>query len=592
MNKYFIKLELHKILEMLCNETSNEYTRNLAQNLEPCADAETVKLEIKKTTDAFDLSVKYGTPAFIKFKDIRGALNRAKSGSSLTLRELLDVSQMLYQIRMLTEWYKSCSETETSIGYLFVSLSPDKRLEERIRDSILSETEIADSASIKLTDIRRKIARAGVKIRESLDKLIRNTEVQKSLQENIITMRDGRYVVPVKAEYKGNVQGLVHATSSSGSTFFIEPISVVEANNEIRILQGEEQDEIERIIAELSEECSFSADSITNDYLTCAELNLYFAKSNLAAKMKASCPEISDDGRINLIKARHPLIDSNKVVPVDIKIGYDYQALIVTGPNTGGKTVLLKTAGLLTAMTMCGLLIPAGSGSHISVFKRILVDIGDMQSIEESLSTFSSHMNNIAEIIKIADGNSLVLCDEIGSGTDPVEGAALAVAIIEDLKGKGAKLLVTTHYQELKMYAIEREGIENASCEFDSATLKPTYRLIIGSPGKSNAFSISSQLGIPDNIITRANELVSTENQRFEAVIAKLEESRILLEAQNDEIRLLKNSHAEKLEALDKEIESFNQKKTSELEKARIQAMRIVARTLLLYFSLDKIAFK
>lgn len=576
MNKYFKALELNKILELLSLEVSNEATREMALALEPQTDVDIVKQEIRKTSDAFDLSVKYGTPAFTKFKDIRGSLNRAKSGASLTLRELLDTAQMLYQIRMLTEWYTSCSDEETSLGYLFVSLSPNKYLEDRIKDCILSDTEVADMASPTLANIRRKIAQAGVKIRESLDKLIRNTEIQKSLQENIITMRDGRYVVPVKAEHKGNIQGLVHATSASGSTFFVEPISVVEANNEIRILQGEEQDEIERIIAELSNECSIYAESITNDYFTCAELNLYFAKSNLAAKMRASCPEISDDGKIDLKKARHPLIDKNKVVPVDIKIGYDYQALIVTGPNTGGKTVLLKTTGLLTAMTMCGLLIPAGDGSKISVFDNILVDIGDQQSIEESLSTFSSHMSNIVEILKIADKSTLVLCDELGSGTDPIEGAALAVSIIEDLKARGTRMLVTTHYQELKLYAIEREGIENASCEFDISTLQPTYRLIIGSPGKSNAFSISSKLGIPDSIIDKANELVSTENQRFEDVIAKLEESRLQLELQNDEIRRLKNEHAEKLASLEKEMAEFNAKKESELEKARVQAMRIV----------------
>ncbi len=577
MNKYFNSLELHKILEMLAEETSNDASRAMALALEPNSDIDVVRNEVRKTSDAFDLSVKYGTPAFVKFKDVRGSLNRAKSGASLSLRELLDIAQMLYQIRMLSDWHISCdSEEETSLGYLFVSLSPNKYLEEKIKNAILSETEISDMASPELANIRRKIARASVKIRENLDKLVRNSDMQKSLQENIITMRDGRYVVPVKAEHKGNIQGLVHAVSSSGSTFFIEPISVVEANNEIRILQGEEQDEIERIIAELSEECSLYAESISNDYATAAELNVYFAKSNLAAKMRASCPEVSDDGRINLIKARHPLIDKKKVVPVDIKIGYDYQALIVTGPNTGGKTVLLKTTGLLTAMVMCGLLIPAGDGSHISVFDNILVDIGDQQSIEQNLSTFSSHMSNISSILKAADKSTLVLCDELGSGTDPIEGAALAVSIIENLKSKGARMLITTHYQELKLYAIEREGIENASCEFDIETLQPTYRLIIGSPGKSNAFSISSQLGIPDDIINNARELVSTENQRFEEVIEKLENARTELEHQNDEIRRLKNEHSAKLAELEKEIEAFNDKKAAELESARIQAMRIV----------------
>ncbi|MDE6599197.1 MAG: endonuclease MutS2, partial [Oscillospiraceae bacterium] len=454
------------------------------------------------------------------------SLNRAKSGASLTLRELLNIAQMLYQVRMLSDWYISCDGEESSIGYLFVSLSPNKYLEEKIKNAIISDEEISDMASPALADIRRKIAQAGVKIRANLDKLVKSSDVQKSLQESIVTMRDGRYVLPVKAEHKGSIQGLVHATSSSGATYFIEPISVVEANNEIRVLQGQEQDEIERIIAELSADCANFAEAIASDYLTCAELNLYFAKSNLATKMRASVPEISDDGRIDLKKARHPLIDKDKVVPVNITIGYDYSALIVTGPNTGGKTVLLKNTGLLTAMTMCGLLIPAGDGSRVSVFQNILVDIGDRQSIENNLSTFSSHISSIVEILNEADSHSLVLFDELGSGTDPVEGAALAVAIIEELTDRGSRLLATTHYQELKLFAIEREGIENASCEFDMAEMRPTYRLIIGSPGKSNAFSISSKLGIPDKIIDEANKLVSTENQRFEEVIAKLEASR------------------------------------------------------------------
>ncbi len=576
MNKYYNSLELHKILEMLADETSNARTRETALALEPITELENVRLEVRKTAQAFDLSVKYGTPAFTGFKDVRGSLNRAKSGASLTLRELLDIAQMLYQIRILSDWNKSRGEEETLLDELFASLSPDKYLEDRIKESILSEDEIADTASSNLANIRRKIAQAGIKIRESLDNLIKNTEVQKSLQENIVTMRNGRYVIPVKAEHKGNIQGLVHAASSSGATYFVEPISVVEANNEIRVLQGEEQEEIERIIAEFSSECAARADSIAESYLICTELNLYFAKSNLAAKMRASEPDISDDGRIELKKARHPLIDKNKVVPVDIKLGYDYQALIVTGPNTGGKTVLLKTVGLLTAMTMCGMLIPAGDGSHISVFKNILVDIGDRQSIEDSLSTFSSHMSSVVEILKDADRDSLVLFDELGSGTDPVEGAALAVSIIDELKYRGSRLLVTTHYQELKLYAIEREGIENASCEFDMTLMQPTYRLIIGSPGKSNAFSISAKLGMPKNIIDRANELVSTENQRFEEVISKLEETRLELEKKSEEAENLRRENEKKLSELESEIDALNKRKEDEIAKARTQAMRIV----------------
>ncbi len=576
MNNYYKSLELHKILEMLSEEASNTKTKEMALALTPESDIDVVRSEMKKTSDAFDLSVKYGTPAFSNFKDIRGALHRASSGASLSLRELLDIAQMLYQVRMLSDWYKSTENEETSIGYLFVSLAPNKYLEDKIKNAVVSEDEISDMASHELANIRRKIAQAGVRIRESLDKLIRSSEVQKSLRENIVTMRDGRYVLPVKADFKGNVPGLVHATSATGSTYFIEPISVVEANNDIKVLQGEEQDEIDRIIAELSADCAAYAEALSADYVTCAEINLYFAKSNLGAKMRACIPELSDDGVIDLKKARHPLIDKKKVVPVDIKLGEDYNALIVTGPNTGGKTVILKTTGLLSAMAMCGLMIPASDGSKVSVFDNILVDIGDQQSIEQSLSTFSSHISNVVKILDAANEKSLILMDELGSGTDPVEGAALAVSIIENMVAKGSKLLVTTHYQELKLFAIETPGIENASCEFDIATLQPTYRLIIGSPGKSNAFSISSKLGISDDIINRANELVSTENQRFEEVVAQLEASRRELEKQHDEIEKLKNEQAEKVAELDKEIADLNSKKESELEKARVQAMRIV----------------
>lgn len=576
MNNYYKSLELHKILEMLSEEASNTKTKEMALALTPESDIDVVRSEMKKTSDAFDLSVKYGTPAFSNFKDIRGALHRASSGASLSLRELLDIAQMLYQIRMLSDWYKSTENEETSIGYLFVSLAPNKYLEDKIKNAVVSEDEISDMASHELANIRRKIAQAGVRIRESLDKLIRSSEVQKSLRENIVTMRDGRYVLPVKADFKGNVPGLVHATSATGSTYFIEPISVVEANNDIKVLQGEEQDEIDRIIAELSADCAAYAEALSADYVTCAEINLYFAKSNLGAKMRGCIPELSDDGVIDLKKARHPLIDKKKVVPVDIKLGEDYNALIVTGPNTGGKTVILKTTGLLSAMAMCGLMIPASDGSKVSVFDNILVDIGDQQSIEQSLSTFSSHISNVVKILDAANEKSLILMDELGSGTDPVEGAALAVSIIENMVAKGSKLLVTTHYQELKLFAIETPGIENASCEFDIATLQPTYRLIIGSPGKSNAFSISSKLGISDDIINRANELVSTENQRFEEVVAQLEASRRELEKQHDEIEKLKNEQAEKVAELDKEIADLNSKKESELEKARVQAMRIV----------------
>ncbi|MDD7278673.1 MAG: endonuclease MutS2 [Oscillospiraceae bacterium] len=576
MNKHYKTLELHKILDMLSEQAGNDETRRMIAELEPETDIDKVKESLKKTEDAFELSVKFGTPPFYNFKDVRGSLQRAQSGSSLSLRELLDICSMLKQIRGLTDYHASCGDVQTVLDPLFEELSPNKWLEDKIQNAILTEDEIADTASAELANIRRKIAQAGVRIRESLDKMVRSADVQKSLMDNIVTVRDGRYVLPVKAEYKGNVRGIVHASSATGSTLFIEPEAVVEANNDIRVLQGREQEEIERIIAELSSDCAACAETMKRDYFTCAELNLYFAKSNLGAKMRATVPEISDDGILELKKARHPLIDAEKVVPVDISVGRDYSTLIVTGPNTGGKTVLLKTAGLLTAMAMCGMMVPAGDGTKISVFRHILVDIGDMQSIEQSLSTFSSHMSNVVQILRTADESSLILIDELGSGTDPVEGAALAVSIIEALIKKGSRIFVTTHYQELKLFAIERENVENASCEFDVKTLQPTYRLIIGSPGKSNAFSISSKLGIPREIIDEAKSLVSADNRRFEEVVAQLEASRRALDRQNTELARLRKEAEEKEQALEKEREEFEARKDDEFEKARTQAMRIV----------------
>jgi len=579
MNKYYKTLELDKILEMLANEASNEKTKQMALETEPSSDIYEVNYEIKKTSQAFELSVKFGTPPFSDIKDVSNSLMRAKSGSRLALREIIEIGRVLNQIKMICDWYGHCANIETELSYLFTRLMPNQYLQNRIETSIISEDEIADSASTELASIRRKKYQAGMRVRENLDKMIRSATVQKYLQESIVTVRDGRYVLPVKAEHRVDVQGLIHDTSSSGQTYFIEPMSIVEANNDIRLLESKEQEEIDRIIAEICAECGEFADTIIDNYNICIELNLYFAKSNLAAKMRASTPIISNDGVISLKKARHPLIDKEKVVPIDISLGQNYQALIVTGPNTGGKTVALKTTGLLTLMAMCGLLIPVSDGSKISIFDNILADIGDNQSIEQSLSTFSSHTNKVIEIIKLADKNSLILLDELGSGTDPIEGAALAIAIIEKLKSKQAKLMVTTHYQELKMYAIESQDVENASCEFDIQTLQPTYRLIIGSPGKSNAFEISSSLGMPRDVIENAKSMVSVENKRFENVIEQLENSRLELEKQNEEIRKLKAEQVQKTEELRKELDDFNRKKENELERARITAMSIIENT-------------
>lgn len=579
MNKYYKTLELHKVLEMLASCTSNETTKKMALEIEPCCDCEEVKREISKVSQAFELSVRFGTPPFSAFKDVNGHLRRAKSGGRLSLKDLLEILSVLKQIRDLSSWYKHCEDTETDLDYLFNNLIPDDMLLQRLETSIVSEEELSDGASSELASIRRKIRQTGSKLRSTLDKMVKSSSMQKCLQESVITMRDGRYVLPVKSEYKGAVPGLVHDTSSTGQTYFIEPMSIVECNNDIRILESQEQEEIDRIIRALTAECAMRADSISEGWRVCTILNLYFAKSEFAARIKATAPVISNDGVIELKKARHPLIDPGRVVPVDISIGEDYNALIITGPNTGGKTVSLKTTGLLTLMTMCGLLIPVADGSRISVFDNILVDIGDNQSIEMNLSTFSSHINQVIDIIGKADKRSLVLLDELGSGTDPVEGAALAVSVIERLKSAGAKLMVTTHYQELKIYAIESEDTQNASCEFDIETLRPTYKLVMGSPGKSNAFAICQSLGMPSDVIEEAKALVSTENMRFEMVIEKLEAARAELDKQNAELNWLRREAKENSEKLQKELAELEDMKEKELDKARSISMNIIENT-------------
>ena len=579
MNKYLRTLELDKILEMLAELTSNEETRRMALAVRPDNDLERVRYECLKTSQAFNLSVQFGTPPFSNFKDVTTVAARAKSGAIISLRDLLDIAAMLRQIKSLSVWYSHCENVETELSYLFSRLSPNDWLLEKLERSIISENEISDAASPELAAIRRKINRAGMQLRETLDKMIKNKTTQQYLQENTVTIRDGRFVLPVKSEHRGQVSGLIHDTSATGQTIFIEPMAIVEANNDIRILEGKEQEEIERIIQELCSECGEYSDVLCENYKICTELNLYFAKSGLAAKLNCSLPEITGDGKMNLKKARHPLIDRKKVVPVNINLGNEYGTLIITGPNTGGKTVALKTAGLLSAMTMCGLLIPVADGSSISVFNHILADIGDRQSIEQNLSTFSAHTNKVIEIISTADENSLVLLDELGSGTDPVEGAALAVAVIKRLMSSGAKTMVTTHYQELKLFAIDSPDVENASCEFDIETLRPTYRLIVGSAGKSNAFAISESLGMPSDIIEDAKAQVSEADSRLEEVIGKLEASRIELERQKEDILRLRAEIAEHEKALREEREALEKTKAEELEKARLRAMTIIEQT-------------
>ncbi len=579
MNKYERILELDKILEMLADKTSNEMSKKMALELEPETSLDRVEEELCKTFEALSLAMRFGTPAFYSFKDMCMSLRRVKSGAQLSLRDLMDIALVLKQIQALSEWYDHCSGMETELDYLFSQLTPVPYLLEKLERSIISEDEIADAASARLAQIRRKISRSQQHLRDTLDKMVRSQDVQKCLQDTRVTLRDGRFVLPVKAEYRGQIQGLIHDSSASGQTIFVEPMGVVEANNDIRILESEEQEEIERIIKELCADCATWADAIIASHGFCAELNLYFAKANLAAKMKAFKPIVSDDGVIDLRKARHPLIAADRVVPISFCLGEEHRALIITGPNTGGKTVALKTCGLLTLMTMCGLLIPAAEGSRISVFRSVYANIGDTQSIEQNLSTFSAHMKDVIHILEEADDSSLVLLDELGSGTDPVEGAALAEAIISRLKDNGAKLMVTTHYQELKLYATEQHDVENASCEFDVENMCPTYRLITGAPGKSNAFAITEILGLSKYVIDHAKSLVSHENTRFETAVEQLEQARKSLEEQLVIAEKAREEAEEHARELREEKEQFREEKTQRLEQVRLQANSIIEAT-------------
>lgn len=576
-NRHHRALELDKVLSMLSTYASAADSKEMALNLKPETNITIAKGELKKTEDAYILLAKFGGPSFGSIKNVNNSVARANAGGVLSMRELLDIAENLRVFRSLHEWRsRQSDETSYSIDVYFGSLRPNQFLESKITSSITSEEEMSDNASPTLADIRRKMKQQASRIREKLDGIIRSQTYQKCLQDAIVTQRNGRFVVPVKSEFRGQIAGLVHDTSSSGATVFVEPMAVVEANNEIRVLQGKEQDEIERILTELSAEVGNYADEIRYSYEAALEINLIFAKAQLAYKMKASMPELNDNGVTILKKARHPLLDTKKVVPVDIMLGETFDTLVITGPNTGGKTVSIKTLGLLTLMAMCGLMIPTADGSKVCVYKKVFADIGDEQSIEQSLSTFSSHMVNIVNIMKDADDESLVLIDELGAGTDPVEGAALAMAILERLKFQGAKIAATTHYAELKAYALDTPGVENGSCEFDVNTLRPTYRLLIGVPGRSNAFAISEKLGIESEVIERAKELVSAENVRFEDVVDTLEERRLEMEKERqtaEQLRMENEALKRKTEERLAEIEKLREK---ELQRAKSEAMRLV----------------
>lgn len=576
MNKNHKTLELDFILEKLAAECSCDDAKDLARGLKPAGDMAEVEMLLQQTEDAFSLLARFGGPSFSGLKNVNNSLHRAAAGGSLNPKELLDIAYCLRALRTLDEWRNHSSGVKTSLDFFFEGITSNKYLETKILSCIVSEEEIADKASDTLFDIRKKIRSKENSIREKLDSLIHSSHYQQFLQEAIITQRNGRFVVPVKAECRGNVPGLVHDTSSTGATVFIEPASVVDANNDIKVLQGKERDEIMRILYELSAESGDFAESIKHSYESAIRLNLIFAKAHLAYKMKATKPILNNEGIICLKKARHPLIDPKKVVATDIALGDEYDTLVITGPNTGGKTVSLKTLGLLTLMTMCGLFIPVADMSRVSVFNNILVDIGDEQSIAQSLSTFSSHMVNIIDIMKKADDKSLILIDELGAGTDPVEGAALAVSIIEALREKGAIIAATTHYAELKAYALDTPGVTNGCCEFDIETLRPTYKLLIGVPGRSNAFAILKHLGMTQDVIDNAKAIVGSDNRDFEAVLEKLEASRHALEEER-KIAEEMTERARKIEEkAQSEMDKIETLKARELDKAKREAQKLI----------------
>jgi len=575
--KNYELLELGSVLNLLSDEATLSSAKEAALKLRPYGSIEAVISELEKTDEAFVLSAKYATPSFGSAKDPIGILTRCEVGATLTMAELLQVADSLRAFRTVKEWRNNISEAAAvKLNDLFELLVPNKYLEELILTSIKSPDEMYDNASAELANIRRNIIRESIKIKDKLDSVVKNHNKAKFLQEAIVTQRDGRYVVPVKAEYKNEIPGILHDTSSSGATLFIEPMSVVESNNEIRVLLSKDKEEVERILIDLSSKVAEFTTSIKTSFAALTELNLVFAKANLAYKMRATLPKINSSGRVVLNNARHPLIDKNKVVPISLTLGIDYDTLVITGPNTGGKTVTLKTVGLLTLMAMCGMLIPAESNSELSFFDRILVDIGDKQSIEQSLSTFSSHMVNIINIIEESKHNSLILLDELGGGTDPVEGAALAKAILIKLADNGSKTISTTHYPELKSYAIDAHRVENASCEFDIKTLKPTYKLLIGVPGKSNAFKISMKLGIDKDIVDLANTFINDEDRQIDNITAALETARQDAEKQRHEANSAREEAIRikaKAEKTLKEAEDFYNKT---LEKAKNDASYLI----------------
>ena len=573
--KSLVKLELDQVLALLADCAGSEGGKQSCLSLRPSSDLEEVDQLLQQTTAAYDLSTKKGYPSFASAADVSASLERADRGGSLQPKELLVIGGVLRCARGVKD-YITPEEKQTVLDPLFHSLTPNKYLEKRILTSILSEEEIADSASPELADIRRHMRIQSGKIRDSLQKVISSPAYSKFLREPIITIRQGRYVVPVKSECKNDVPGLVHDVSATGSTYFVEPMSAVNANNALRELQLKEKKEIERILVELSSEVAAHAEDINLDYSLLVQLDVIFAKAKLAFNMRAWAPIMNDTGRIELRNARHPLIDSKKVVPISLRLGTDFDTMIITGPNTGGKTVTLKTIGLLTLMAECGLHVPAGDGSVLSTFDAILADIGDEQSIAQSLSTFSSHMKTIVDVVEQCDNRTLVLYDELGAGTDPAEGAALAIALIEFSRKMGSRVVATTHYAELKLYAMRTKGVINASCEFDVETLQPTYKLLIGIPGKSNAFAISRKLGLPEDILKEAGDLVGKSDKNFEDVLAQLEQQRQQMENARMEAEKLKRETAQIKQQSEQYQEQLRKEKEKAMEAARREAQGII----------------
>ena len=570
--KYLCALEFEKIRRraaeyILCPEANALLLEEQAGQT-----PDDVRRQLAETDAMTSLLIKNGSPRFSQVEEVAKTLQRAVKGGVLSMAELLEVAATLRNFRELIKWYGLTEHADLPVDDYFYAMTPQPELEKTITEAILSETEMADTASDTLYDVRRKIRSAENSIRDRLDAITRSQSTSKYLQDAVVSIRNGRFVVPVKAEYRGEVGGVIHDVSSSGSTLFVEPTAVVEANAKILQLRNQEQQEIERLLAAYSSQAAAMEPMFSLGYEAMLKLDVLLAKANLALEQKAMCPAVRDDAAFRLVRARHPLIDPAQVVPVDIELGVSYDTMIITGPNTGGKTVTLKTAGLLCAMAQHGYLIPAHESSEVCVWDEVLVDIGDEQSIEQSLSTFSGHIKNITGILEQAHGRTLVLMDELGAGTDPAEGAALAIAVIEELRGMGAKIMATTHYSELKTFALETPGVQNASCEFNVETLRPTYKLSVGVPGKSNAFLISEKLGIAGRVIERAKGHLSEEDRQFDKVLAQLDDLKLQLKEKQDEVEALQETAADAVKDAQAQRDKLIQQGEAELAAAREKA--------------------